>query len=131
MCSVPMKLWLRSRASSCANTSTLRARSVKRSKMYLSSHCQPAGASAPESEQDRSGPASCARPHIALGLVRVFRREDGHRDTSDDNIRTPPQLRRECQVDLVVQQPVPESLGDHDGDEDHNLAVPVGSQLVN
>ena len=31
MCSVPMKLWLSRRASSCASTSTLRARSVKRS----------------------------------------------------------------------------------------------------
>ena len=31
MCSVPMKLWLRSRASSCASTRTRRARSVNRS----------------------------------------------------------------------------------------------------
>ena len=31
MCSVPMKPWFNRRASSCASTSTLRARSVKRS----------------------------------------------------------------------------------------------------
>ncbi len=37
MCSVPMKLWLSRRASSCASTSTLRARSVKRSNTLTAS----------------------------------------------------------------------------------------------
>ena len=37
MCSVPMKLWLSRRASSCANTSTRRARSVKRSNTLTAS----------------------------------------------------------------------------------------------
>ena len=37
MCSVPIKLWFRRRASSCANTNTLRARSVKRSNTVTAS----------------------------------------------------------------------------------------------
>ena len=49
MCSVPMKLWLSRRASSWANTSTLRARSVKRSNnaAILLSRSQQVGSAAP------------------------------------------------------------------------------------
>ena len=39
MCSVPMKEWLSRRASSCASTNTLRARSVKRSNTLTASPC--------------------------------------------------------------------------------------------
>src|SRR5664279_1396819 len=49
--------------------------------------------------------------------------KNGHWDTGDDHIRSTAQLGGKCQIDLVVEQPVPEFLWDDHRDENDHLAV--------
>jgi hypothetical protein len=77
------------------------------------------------------GPAPVTGCRYRPMALRNSQSLDGHGHPSHNDIRSVTQHGGECQIDLVVEQFVPNSVRDHHRDENHHLAVFVLTKLVN